>query len=257
MSLVSFQVDERGVARLALNRPDVRNAFNAELIEQITSTIENLPANVRVLVLSGEGKVFSAGADLDWMRSMAAYSLEENAADSSRLSRMFEALDNCRAATIARVHGAAIAGATGLVACSDVAIASAETVFAFTEVRIGLVPAVISPYLMRRTGYSFLRSAFLTAERFDASRAMSVGLVHQVVDASELDEAVEKTVTDLLAAGPEALREARTLVNAVWGRAPADVADLTIRTIAKRRLSPEGQEGVSAFLEKRDPRWRI
>lgn len=255
MSLTRFEIDDRGVARLTLDRPDVRNAFNAELIAEISDRILNLPPGARVLVLAGEGKAFSAGADLNWMKSMAGYSQEDNTSDSKNLQQMFSAIDHCRVPVVGRVHGAAIAGATGIVACCDIAIASEETVFAFTEVKIGLIPAVISPYVVRKVGYAFARAAFLTAERFDARRAYEVGLVHRVVAAAELDAAVDATVADLLAGGPQALRQARVLIDAVSGRDPDAVADMTIAMIAERRVSEEGQEGIGSFLEKRKPNW--
>lgn len=255
MSAVRFDVDARGVARLTLDRPEVRNAFNDELIEAITSTVAGLPSDVRVLVLAGEGKAFCAGADLNWMRSMAGYSREENVADSSRLRRMFETLDACPAPTVARVQGAAMAGATGLVACCDVAVAGESAVFAFTEVKLGLVPAVISPYVVRRVGYAFARAAFLSAERFDARRACEAGLVHRVVPEDALDETVEEYVAHFLDAGPRALRETRGLLEAVWGRRPEEVGDVTVATIADARVSEEGQEGVAAFFAKRKPAW--
>lgn len=252
---LGFEVDERGVATLTLNRPDVRNAFDDDLIAGISRTVAELPDSVRVLVLRGEGKVFSAGADLNWMRSMKDFSYEENVEDSRKLRRMFELLDGCPVPVVGRVHGAAIAGATGLVACCDVAVAAAGTVFAFTEVRLGLVPAVISPWVIRKTGYAFSRAAFLTAERFDADRAYEVGLVHRVVPAEELGDVVEGYVEGFLASGPEALRETRDLVDGVAGRPPEEVGERTVETIARARVSREGQEGMTAFFEKRSPRW--
>lgn len=255
MSLLDFSVDDRKVARLALNRPDVRNAFNAELIEEITQTVQDLPEDARVLVLSGRGKTFSTGADLKWMRSMAAFTHEENLADSAKLRDMFEALDNCRLPVIGRIHGAAIAGATGLVACCDYAVAADSTVFAFSEVKLGLIPAVISPYVLRKVGYSFARAMFLTAERFDASRAYEVGLVHRVVAEDELDAAVDEVVSLILEAGPHSLRAARNLIEKIWNQTPSEAGDTTVDAIAQQRVSDEGQEGVSAFLEKRKPRW--
>ena len=255
MSLTSFEIDDRGVARLTLDRPDVRNAFNAELIAEISDRILSLPVETRVLVLAGAGKAFSAGADLNWMKSMASYSQDDNVADSKKLQQMFSALDHCRVPVVGRIHGAAIAGATGLVACCDIAVASEETLFAFTEVKIGLIPAVISPFVVRKVGYAFARSAFLTAERFDARRAYEVGLVHKVVPLDSLESAVDGVVADLLAGGPEALRQARILVDSIAGRDPDDVADRTIAMIAERRTSEEGQEGIASFLEKRKPRW--
>jgi methylglutaconyl-CoA hydratase len=255
VSVVEFDVDARKVATLSLNRPEIRNAFNAELISEVTKTLVELPRDVRTLVVKGNGPAFSTGADLEWMRSMAGYSRVENLSDSSALRGMFAALDGSEVPVIGRIHGAAIAGATGLVACCDYAVATESAVFAFSEVRLGLVPAVVSPYVMRKCGYSFTRAMFLSAERFTAQRALEVGLVHRVVPDEELDAAVEEVVDSILAAGPQALVEARKLLDSVWGHSPAEVADLTVSVIADRRVSEEGQEGVSSFLEKRKPRW--
>lgn len=252
---LGFEVDDRGVATLTLDRPDVRNAFDDELIAAISHRVAELPDDVRVLVLRGAGKVFSAGADLNWMRSMKDFSYSENVEDSRKLRRMFELLDACPVPVVGRVHGAAVAGATGLVACCDVAVAAEGTIFAFTEVRLGLVPAVISPWVVRKTGYAFARAAFLTAERFGAERAYEVGLVHRVVDPDELDDAVEGYVEGFLASGPEALRATRDLVEDVAGRPPAEVGERTVEAIARARVSREGQEGMAAFFEKRSPRW--
>jgi len=255
VSVTEFDLDSRGVATLTLNRPDVRNAFNAELILELVERVTNLPDGTRVLVLKGAGKVFCAGADLDWMRSMAGSSMDENTSDSATLHKMFSALDNCSVPVVARIQGAAIAGATGLVSCCDVAIAEEPAVFAFTEVRIGLIPAVISPYVVRRVGYAFARSAFMTAERFDAKRAAEVGLIHRAVRPEGLDQAVNDAVDELLQAAPGAVIAARQLVGEVWGKQPEEVAAYTINAIAQRRVSEEGLEGVTAFLQKRKPAW--
>lgn len=255
MSVTEFELDGRGVATLTLNRPEVRNAFNGEMIEELVERVTDLPEGTRVLVLKGAGKVFCAGADLDWMRSMAGSSMDANTSDSATLQRMFSALDNCSVPVVARIHGAAMAGATGLVACCDIAIAEEPAVFAFTEVRIGLIPAVISPYVTRRVGYSFARSAFMTAERFDAKRAAAVGLIHRVVPSDRLDSAVDEAATELLQAAPGAVIAARDLVREVWGKSPEDAAAYTINAIAQRRVSEEGLEGVMSFLQKRKPAW--
>lgn len=257
MSLTEFSVDARGVATLTLNRPEIRNAFNAELIREVTQRARDLGPKVRVLVLAGAGKAFCAGADLKWMISMAGYSKQENLDDSTGLDEMFSALDSCSVPVVGRIHGAAIAGATGLVACCDIAVAAESALFAFTEVRIGLVPAVISPYVVRKVGYSFARAAFMTAERFDARRALEVGLVHRVVPDADIDAEIAKVTNELLAAGPEAVIKARELVGQVQGKSPAEVRELTIAMIAERRVSAEGQEGVVAFLEKRPPNWHV
>lgn len=256
MNFAKLDLDPRGVATLALDRPEVRNAFNAELISEITESVRGIDVDARVLVLRGEGKAFSAGADLEWMRSMANFTMEENIADSNSLRLMFDAIDNAGVPVVGRIHGAAIAGATGLVACCDYAIASEETIFGFTEVTLGLVPAVISPYVIRKVGYSFARAMFLTAERFDARRALEAGLIHRVVALDQLDAAVEAVVDEVLAGGPTALRRARQLLEEISGKSPHDVADMTVRTIAEVRVSSEGQEGVTSVLEKRPPSWK-
>lgn len=244
--MIKFERDDRGVAQLQLNRPEVRNAFNAELMEAIVQKTKQPDVGTRVIVLSGAGKIFCAGADLKWMRG---------GRDSGLLREVFEAVDNCPVPVIARVHGAAIAGATGLVAACDLAVAAETTVFAFTEVRLGLVPAVISPYVVRKTGYAFARAAFMTAERFDARRAFEAGLIHRVVAEDKLDETVDSYVDALLAGAPGALVKARNLVNDVTGRRPAEAKSLTVEALSAARFSEEGQEGVAAFLEKRLPSW--
>lgn len=248
MNTILFDVDDSGVATITLNRPERRNAFDEQMLIEVSETVSTLPAEVRVLVLRGQGKVFCAGADLAWMMSGAG-------ATSSRLDEMFVAIDTCRVPVVACVHGAAMAGAIGIVASSDIVVAAASTVFAFTEVKIGLIPAVISPYVVRKVGYSFARAAFIGAERFDAQRAYEVGLVHRVVAEDELDAAVKEVVGGLLTGGPEAMREARKLVDEVWSKRPAEVRDMTVAAISARRSSEEAQEGVHAFLEKRKPRW--
>lgn len=253
--VLEVRADDRGVVRIALNRPDVRNAFNAELIEALTRAVTDLPEDARVVVIEGKGKVFCAGADLDWMRSMASFSREENIEDSNALSNMLVAIDSCAVPVVGKVHGAAVAGATGLVSCCDVAVAARSTFFAFTEVRLGLVPAVISPYVLRRVGYGFARYAFLTAERFDSERAFEVGLVDKVVDDEDLESEVEAVIGSLLAGGPAALAETRKLLDNINGKSPSEVAELTVKTIAERRASDEGQEGIASFFEKRSPRW--
>lgn len=253
--VLTERLDDQGVAWLALNRPDVRNAFDEQLMSDFTEAVARLGGQARVIVISGEGKIFSAGADLNWMRSMAGSTGADKNSDSNRLSDMFNVLDTCPAPVVGRIHGAAVAGATGLVACCDVAVAASDTIFAFTEVRIGLVPAVISPYVVRKVGYAFARSAFLTAERFSAQRAYEAGLVHRVVDASELDATVGEYVKAFLAASPSAVAKTRDLLDRIVGKPPAEVKQLTIDTIAEARTSADGQEGVTAFLEKRRPAW--
>ena len=253
--LVRLEVDGRRVARLVIARPERKNAFDAALIAALTSSIAQIPADTRCVVLASEGDAFCAGADLAWMRGMAGYSLEENRADSVALAALFGALDGLPMPLIARVQGAAIGGGAGLVAVADIAVATDTAVFAFTEVRLGILPAVISPYVVRKVGPAFATAAFTTGIRFDAHRAFEVGLVESVVHDHELDEQVEAFVVAVLAGGPEAVRAAKRLVREVTGRAPAEVRDLTVDRIAGIRVSDEGQEGMRAFLERRAPRW--
>ena len=255
----SLHLDRSGdprVARLFLNRPDIRNAFDDRMIAEMTENVEALGGDpsVRVVVLGGHGKAFCAGADLNWMRKMASYSLEENIRDSSALAAMFRALDSIPKPLIGRVHGAALGGGTGLAAVCDMVVAAEGTLFGTTEVRLGLVPAVISPYVLRKIGEANARVWFLTGERVEAREAMRAGLVHVVVPEASLDEAVGKLVTACLQGGPEALSEAKRLATA--GFQPVDERiRQTVASIAQRRVSDEGQEGMNAFLSRRPPGW--
>jgi methylglutaconyl-CoA hydratase len=260
---VSFirQSDEGQVRRITLARPDLHNAFDDRLIADLTAAFREASAadSVRVVVLSGEGKSFCAGADLAWMGRMVAYSRGDNFDDSMRLAGLFEAVDACSKPVVARVHGAAIGGGVGLVACSDIAIASSRAVFALSEVRLGLAPAVISPYVIGRIGVSSARRYFLTGEHFGAADALRVGLVSEVVDAAggdeALDAAVERVVSALLRSGPEAVERCKQLIRAVPDLPTSERAVYTAGVIADLRVGAQGQEGMRAFLEKRDPAW--
>ncbi|GAC1460378.1 MAG: enoyl-CoA hydratase/isomerase family protein [Candidatus Limnocylindrales bacterium] len=252
---VGLAIDGRGVARITIARPERKNAFDAALIADLTRATLQVPADARCVVLGSEGDAFCAGADLEWMRGMAAYTLEENRADSAALAALFAALDELPMPLIARVQGAAIGGGAGLVAIADIAVATDDAVFTFTEVRLGILPAVISPYVVRRVGPAFATAAFTTGIRFDAHRAFEVGLVESVVHGHQLDEQVEAFVVAILAGGPQAVRAAKRLVREVSGRAPAEVRELTIERIAAIRVGDEGQEGMRAFLERRRPSW--
>ncbi len=247
-----------GIARLTMNRPEVHNAFDDALIAELTAALEALSGDrsVRVVVLAAEGKSFSAGADLNWMRRMAEFSQEDNLADALGLGRLMKALDSLPQPTVARVQGAALGGGVGLVACCDIALASARAVFGFSEVELGLIPAVIAPYVVRAMGERQARRYFVTGERFDARRARELGLVHEVLDGEELDGTLQELLDALAANGPGAMVEAKRLAGFV-ARAPLDQTMLeeTARRIAERRASAEGREGVSAFLEKRRPTW--
>lgn len=248
---------DRRVARVVLARAELRNAFDETLIDELTRAFEGLSADpsVRVIVLSGEGKAFCAGADLNWMKRMVGYTLEENRRDSGALAAMYAAVDSCPKPVVGKVHGAALGGGTGLVAVCDVAVAAEGTLFGTTEVRLGIVPAVISPYVVRKIGEGNARRWFLTGERLDADDALRAGLVHRVVPADRLDAAVEETVVSLLLGGPQAQAWAKTLARTM-GRLPAGEAQRrAIDLIVERRVSPEGQEGMRAFLEKRLAAW--
>ena len=253
--LVRSDTDERGIARITLARPEVKNAFNAELIAQLSAAVDAVPPVVRCVILASEGDTFCAGADLAWMRSMADYTREENRADSRALADLFAKLDALPMPLIARVQGAAIGGGAGLVAVADIAVAAEEATFAFTEVRLGILPAVISPYVVRKLGHGFATAAFTAGIRFDSHRAFDTGLVHSVVDASQLDAEVGRFVDAIVAGGPAAVNAAKRLVREVSGRAPAEVRELTVERIADARVSAEGQDGMHAFLEKRKPGW--
>lgn len=244
------------VLTVTLNRPGVRNAFNEALIAELTAWARRpLPDGVRVAVLRGEGKVFCAGADLTWMSRMVAYSRDENLRDAAALADMFRALDALPVALIGRVQGAALGGGAGLAAVCDIVVAADDAVFGFTEAKLGILPAVISPFAVAKIGASAARELFLTAARFPAARAREIGLVHAVVPAAELDAAVEAYVAELLSSAPEAVAGAKRLIAEVVDRPPSDVAALTVETIATHRVSREGQEGMRAFLEKRPASW--
>ena len=248
-----------GVATVWLDRPALHNAFDEGLIAALSDTLRQVAADpaVRVVVLAASGKSFSAGADLNWMRRMAGYSAAENAADARRLATLMQLLHDLPKPTVARVQGAAYGGGVGLVACCDIAIAAEEAQFALTEVRLGLIPAVISPYVVAAIGARAARPYFLTGERFGAAEAARLGLVHRVVPAAGLDEAVAGVLATLAEGGPVAQRQAKALVSDVADRVidPA-LIELTVQRIAAIRAGAEGREGVAAFLEKRRPAWR-
>jgi methylglutaconyl-CoA hydratase len=235
------------VLRVTLARPERRNAFDAGLIAELAETFVDV-GRARAVVLAGDGPSFSAGADVDWMRASVDLSYDENVADANALRTMLEAIDSCPAPVVARVQGHALGGGAGLVAVADVAVAARDAVFAFSEVKLGIIPAVISPFALGKIGPGAARRWFVTGERFDAETALRIGLVHEVAD--DLDAAVERVVGELLSAGPHAARWAKRLV-----RERPDGPE-TARWIAERRASDEGQEGLRAFLEKRPPAWR-
>jgi len=258
MDKVITDIDDLGVAQVRLNNPDKHNAFDDEIIGELTEAfvaiVDN--SNVRVMVLGSEGKSFSAGADLEWMKRMASYSYDENLRDASALALMLKTLNEIPQPTIARVQGAAFGGAVGLVSCCDMAVAASAASFSLSEVKIGLVPATISPYVIAAIGQRAARRYFVTAERFDAHRALQLGLVNEVVDAEQLDQEIDRLINTLLANGPEAVTGAKQLVFDVAGK-PIDqqLIDATCETIAAIRVSEQGQEGLQAFLERRKPQW--
>ncbi len=251
-------VEPKGpVVHVTLNRPDVRNAFNEELIAELTDWARGVApgAGARVAVLAGAGKVFCAGADLSWMSKTIAYSRDENVRDARAMAAMFEALDRLPVPLVGRVHGAALGGGVGLAAVCDVVVAAEDAVFGFTEVRLGILPAVISPYAIGKIGRSAARELFLTGARFTAARAREIGLIHAVAAEADLDRVVARYVADVVASGPEAVAAAKEMIAHVADERVADVGAHTVDAIAARRVSTEGQEGMRAFLEKRKPSW--
>ena len=245
------------VLRLTLNRPQVRNAFDEEVIASLTAAARDAIANprLRAIVLAGAGPSFCAGADLAWMTKAVAYTREENRRDAEDLARLLDLLDTLPVPLVARVHGAALGGGAGLVAVSDVAVAADDTVFGFTETKLGIIPAVIAPYVLAKIGSSAARELFLTGSRFTAKRARRIGLIHRTVSKSKLDETVDEYIREISTSGPRALSAAKELLREIRGRRAEDVIGLTTTRIAEQRVSSEGQEGMRAFLEKRKPDW--
>jgi methylglutaconyl-CoA hydratase len=244
----SLRVEREGdVLHVTLARPEVRNAFDAALVSELAEAFVDV-GRTRAVLLAGDGPSFCAGADVEWMRASVELDQDENVRDATALRRMLEAIDSCSAPVVARVQGHALGGALGLLACSDVVVAQEQAVFAFSEVKLGIIPAVISPFALAKIGPSAARRYFLTGERFDAQTALRIGLVHEVT--ADLDGAVERVLGELLSAGPRAVRAAKRLV-----LERPDGAE-TAQRIAERRTSAEGQEGLRAFLERRPPVWR-
>jgi methylglutaconyl-CoA hydratase len=248
------------IARVTLARPDVHNAFNATLIAELRQTFAVLaregPTDLRVVVLSGDGPSFSAGADIDWMRAATQLTVEANESDAMAMADMLETIDTCPVPVIARVQGAALGGGAGLCAVADLVVAEAGAKFGFTETRLGILPAVISPFVISKIGESHARALFPGGRRFDAIRAQRIGLVHEVVEGLEaLDAAVEVAVADVLASGPTASRSAKAIVREVRGLGHGAAKWHTARVIARQRVSEEAQEGFRAFAERRKPAW--
>ncbi len=251
-------VRDGGVARVTLNRPDKRNAFDDVMIALVRSTFEKLHTDetLRVVVLAGEGTVFCGGAEVSYMQKSLGMTREQNLDDSLKLAGMMHAVNSCPVPVIARVQGAALGGGAGACAACDRVVAADDAVFGFTEVKLGIVPAVISPFVIAKIGETHARALFTTGEKFDAARAQRIGLVHDVVPLAGLDAAVAAIVAEVLSAGPSATRVAKEIALNVGRLAPGDVAAWTARKLANQRTSDEGQEGLRAFLEKRDPSWR-
>jgi methylglutaconyl-CoA hydratase len=258
MSRVITEIDSRGVARVTINNPDKHNAFDDQVISQLTQAFAAISVNpdVRVMVLGSAGKNFSAGADLGWMQQMVNYSYEENLRDANAVALMLQTLNRMPQPTIARVQGAAFGGGVGLISCCDISIATTSANFALSEVKVGLVPATISPYVIAAIGERVARRYFITAETFDGQTARRIGLVNEVTDPEHLDTKVRQIIDTLLANGPIATKAAKQLIFDISGKPiNKDIIDHTCKTISAIRVSDEAQEGLSAFLQKRKPHW--
>jgi methylglutaconyl-CoA hydratase len=253
MKYIEIINHDNGVKEIWLNRPEIHNAFNAELIEEMISVFENVK-DERLIILSGRGPSFCAGADLNWMKAMKNYTKEENFADSKRLAKMFSVINNCDVPVIGRVNGHALGGGVGLVSVCDYVIATNTALLGFTEARLGLIPAVISPYCLSKIGESQGRAWMISGERFSAEEAKRIGLVHEVVSSEDLDQRVEAIKKSFLLAGPVAAREAKKLIRGVMKNLK-ESEDFTCSMISERRISDEGQEGMRALLEKDKPSW--
>ena len=255
---LTVSTDSRSLARVTLNRPEVKNAFNETLIAEIAEAMNKLSSDdkIRIVVLAGAGDAFSAGADLSWMKRAAAFSADENQADARRLARMLNAIYTCEKPVIAMVQGPCMGGGVGLASACDIVIAAEDAFFALSEARLGIIPAVISPFVLHAIGARQARRFFLTGERFDAAKAKEIGLAHMVCLRAQMEATLDGVVKNLLACGPAAQKEAKALIRAVAGRPVDDaVMEETAGIIARVRATPEGKEGVAAFLEKRKAKW--
>jgi len=260
MHTLKSSTDKRGVLTLKMHRPEVHNAFDAKMIAELTTALlaANHDDSVRMVVISGSGSCFSAGADMNWMRSLVDASLEDNESDALRLAKLMRSLNYLSKPSIAKINGAAFGGGVGLIAACDVTIAVDDARFGLTEARLGLAPAVISPYVIRCIGERNARRYFLSGERFDSQKALDIGLIQQLVPADQLDEAIEDIIRELLKSGPLAVAECKQLAFKVAGhdeKSQQSIDEYTARLIARLRISAEGQEGLAAFLEKRRPGW--
>ncbi len=261
---IRVERDSRGLLTVTLNRPDIRNAFNEVMIKELRAAfeVEAVDPGVKVILLKGEGPVFCAGGDLNWMKKAVTYNYEENLRDTSALTKMFSILNECPRPVIGAVHGAAIGGGVGLVSVCDMVVATAETQFSLSEVRLGIVPSCIGPFVLAKIGASQARSLFISAERFQSDFALSIGLIHKVVKGrEELDSEVSRLIKNILLCGPNAVAVAKRLVlDLSWPEHRAmnhDCLDYVAKTLADLRVSPEGREGITAFLEKRKPSWML
>lgn len=256
MAYLTTQTDDRGVTTLTLNRPDHYNAMDRAFIDELKITLDKLSSNTRVLVIAGAGKHFCAGADINWMKQSAELTTEQNQADAMALSDMLYTMNSFSRPTIARVHGAALGGGTGLICCCDIAVASESAKFAFSEVKLGIMPATISPYAIAAIGSRAARRYFLTAEQIDAVDAYRLGLIHDVCSTENLDRRVEENISRLLQCGPHAQGATKKLIADVANKPIDDTLRQNLGTrLADIRASDEAQEGLGAFLEKREPRW--
>ncbi len=258
MSYEFIRLETQGpICTLVMNRPDLHNAFNPQLISEMTTALHALAsdAQVRVVVLTGAGPSFSAGGDISWMQASQGYTNDQNLADARGLDAMFEALNSLPKPVIGRINGAALGGGVGLVACCDLAVAVEEARFGFTEVKLGLLPAVIAQYVVPKIGVSHSRALFVSGERFTSERAFEIGLIHAITSAEELDATVQSLAQRVLSGGPQAMGAAKRLVSAMWELEREAARTYAIEAIAQARTSAEGQEGLAAFLTKRRPQW--
>lgn len=255
MKWISVSNKDR-VCEVILNRPDVRNAFNPAMIDEITQTFKLISDQTRVVILRGAGEIFCSGADLEWMKSMVKYSLEENKDDSLKLYGMFKSIQDCVVPVIAVVQGAAMGGALGLMAVADIVISTEATKFCFSEVKLGLVPAVISSFVLQKANRSLVVPLMIAGKVFNTNEALRCGLVHQTASSEQVEEIVESWISSILDAAPDAVKETKVLVNQILDLEEAQRKELSVSLIAARRVSAEGQEGLKAFLEKKSPSWK-
>lgn len=257
-NLLTTEIRDK-VAYVTLNRPEVRNAFNSQLIEELKATFhsisESTTGDIRAVVLAGAGKSFCAGADVNWMRASLDFGHDENVADAMHMANMFDHINRCPLPVIARIHGAALGGGVGLAAVCDIVVASEDAVWAFSEAKLGIAPAVISPYVLAKIGRSHARALFFTAERFDSRRALQIGLAHIVVAPDALDAEIARLLEEIMGSSAKAITRAKELIATVPDLEPNAAMELTAQTIAALRVGPEGQEGLRAFLDKRKPEW--